>query len=236
MKTENKLTDVIRLFTSQREYNKNKLGEAVIDGENIVATSGHILVVAPIKYFLTNNHEKITSNFPDYKKVVPEHNRESILFRTDAKFISDEANMLLRKDEYTECERCEGDGYLYTHNQSQVQCDECNCTGHDEYLGNLIPMPSEEYDQVGEKSFLFKVGENYFNPNFLQNITRIGGVLNQPVMEWCVNTPGKGSVIYIDDVMVVVMPLRSIPNKENHLGDLTIIEIPTTVTTTPKHS
>lgn len=89
MKRENKLTDVIRLFTSHREYNKNKLGEAVRDGDNIVATDGRVLVVAPIKYFLTNNHENITSNFPDYKKVVPEHTRESVLFKTDAKFISD---------------------------------------------------------------------------------------------------------------------------------------------------
>lgn len=217
------LDQVIGLFTSMK---REDMQYPVSDNGNIIATNGHILVIAPEKYF-AKKYEAITEKFPAYQRIIPEHDKDKILFTTGYKFVYDESLLLPHEDIFSECERCEGDGYLYTAKQSQVNCDECDGSGQDQFLGNLIPTPILDYDDKKVKSFIYSVGSAFFNCNYLQNISRLALPLNEQ-MKWVRNKKSGANIIYVADIMIILMPMDwGEKEDKEYCGQLTKIEIPT---------
>lgn len=225
MKNEIKIDSILHLFTGDTEYNRDKIGKPVFDNGNVVATNGRMLLIAPEKYIESGKYENITDKFPAYKAIIPAHDKDVVLFETDGNFICDEVNLLERKEEYVECERCEGEGTLFTTNHNSVTCDECEGSGNGEYLGNNVLTPTLE-DESGDRRFLIKVKDSYFNPNYMQNISRIAKGLNKP-MKWVMCQALSHCIIYIDDIMIIIMPYKWDEIKSSYSGDCQIIEIPT---------
>lgn len=225
MTLEQNLSPLVSLFVSSRHYNQDRIGAAVIDGDYLIATNGHTLMKAPAKYF-NPTYEKITDKFPDYKNIIPEHDPTQVLFTVSGNVINDEANILPRNNEYTECDMCEGDGNLYTVNQKSVDCPDCDGSGNDEFLGCLIPTPKIEQHEKGEPSFYFKIKNTLFNPNLLQNVAWLSIHHKQPI-SWIINKEEASNVVYVGDIMVIVMPVyKNSEDFKDYKGDLQIIEIP----------
>jgi len=115
-----KLDQIIQLFSSQTLEN---MAMPVSDKGHVISTNGIVLVIAPEKYF-TKKYEPVTIEFPAYQRVIPAHDKDKTEFTTDYRLMYEECLLLPHNDLYTECERCEGDGHLYTYKQSQMSCDD----------------------------------------------------------------------------------------------------------------
>ena len=216
-----KLDKFLKMFTASED--RPRLQFPVIDGDKVVASNGHMLIVAPISLF-EMKYEGITDQYPEYKKVIPEYGAD-VLFTTDAKFIYEEAMMLMHLDRYSDCERCEGEGNLYTNLRNEVECDECGGTGHDEFLGHLIPVPHAK-DKSKEKTFLFTINEVPFSPNLMEDISKISMEIGEP-MNWMKCEPNKAAVIHVGEVMMLVMPMRwGKEDEDDYEAELTKIPIP----------
>ncbi|MBX2906203.1 MAG: hypothetical protein KF744_09205 [Taibaiella sp.] len=197
------LDNVIGYFT---DSSRRCMAEPVLDGDMVVATNSNLVVCAPLAMFYRKDWPDMESvKFPAYKAVIPEHDKDNLLFVTDAKKLLDELLILPHEKMYTSCNYCEGYGDLHTENGNKRTCKECGGDGNDEFLGVLIPTPRDS-DGADDKSWLVKVKESIFSPNMLENVARLAVAAGQNMRWVLANTNGK-HVLYIGDVMVLMMPM-----------------------------
>jgi len=220
-----KLDEFIHLFTTPEWRHWPHMELPVLDGNDVVATNACMAIVANQIHF-AKAYQPITDAFPNYKKVIPEHTKENVLFEIDSEFLLDECLVLNHTEEYTDCDVCEGDGNMYTKSGTQTVCNDCGGTGKQDYLGTIIRGPEQD-DEYGETSYLFNISGVYFNCNYIEAIARVAVALEQPVRFANLNKT-SASTVYIGDVLIVVMPI--VYEKmivEGFKGACTIIEIPT---------
>lgn len=216
-----KLDNIIYEFCSTD--NIRRMGHPINNEGNIIATNGHMLIIAPSKYF-DGAYEAYTTEYPNYKGIIPIHEKDTIL-EQDSKVILDELLLLPINDIYTECEHCEGEGYLFTHNSNKRVCSECYGDKNDEYLGRLIPS-IRNCSSYKNKVFVISINDVLFNPNLLLCIYRVAKSIIQPV-KWVKIEKNKACIAYIDDIMILINPLDLNEIDIEELGDkLTIVNIP----------
>ena len=201
--------------------------EIKVDG-NVVVTSGKVLVVAPYKYFsFVDAFAKMTDKFPAYERVIPQHDRNDVLFEMDSRALCDECRFLPVVEDFVPCDRCEGHGSLYTRGHNKVVCDECDGDGKAEILGVIIPKPKEDNQQ--EKTWIYNFDGTYFDCNLISEISKIGVVLEQPI-KW-IRRPdnnNRSALLYIADVLVIVGAYGI--DYEDFKGDnVTILELNKTI-------
>lgn len=220
------MNDLINLFTSTDE-SRPLMHNPVLDGDNVIATNGKMLVVCPKRYFSSLPYEEITEKYPTYKAIIPLHDKKQPLFTTQYDFIYNTGKGLFHKEIWEKCSKCEGYGYLLTESGKRKICQECDGDGNSEYLDNLIPFPNVEEDKKGDKSFFFQVKDALFNCNFLFDMSKIGKLLNCN-FDWVTLNPTKPAIIYIDDIMVLIASSSwSKEDDKEHKGDLTKVVVPT---------
>lgn len=193
------LDEIIKLFVNT-DIN-SVCHRPIKDNGKIVATNGKVLIVAPKGYF--KGYYEPNDKFPNYEAVIPEYNRGLVHF----KFYSEELlNELLTIDKdrvYKDCDRCEGEGHLYTGSGKERECDECGTTGEKEFVGVLCRTPDTQITYDENHSYhLCKILNEYFNPNFLEAIARVGVEVKEDI-EFVIF--GKKSIIFIGDILIILM-------------------------------
>ncbi len=206
------INNEVQAFAGTGSYNKHrKIDVPVYDNDVVVATDGIKLIVAPRGYVNSTLYETRSKLYPEYRSVIPEHNKDVALFETDAQWLYDEILLLPYEDVYTLCDRCEGDGDLYTKSGRSRDCDRCDGTGNGEYEGNMIRIPDMD-DEAGHNGSVVLVDGVYHNPNSILAAARVCMAVNAP-MRWVRSGAGISAIIYAHDIMMLLMPLRT-PKEE----------------------
>lgn len=216
------LDKIIWKFTSNREIHGDRLKEPVRDGDNIVATDGKVLVVAPVSRFNEPyKFKELTTKFPDYQRMIKEHDKNQWVHQTERGKLLEACNNMPVEDIYINCAHCEGVGKLYTKKGNERKCDECDSEGHSEYNGTMIRIPDND-DSEKVTSHLLRVNGACFDPNILKNIAEIARELDDDV-KWVTLVPQNTCMLYIRDVLVVVMPFYL--NVREYEGVVNVVEV-----------
>lgn len=198
------------------------ISQPVVDDRHVIATDKAVLIKAPVSY-VERTFEPITKSFPNYKAIIPEHDCSTILFELDPKSIYDETSIMPRKEKWEACDMCEGDGNLYTVNNNSIDCPDCGGSGNETFLGNLIPIPVT--DDGAEEAYVINIFGVLFNPNLLEEISRLAIKLQQPI-KWVLLHDRRPNVIYISDIMILLMPIMiEVVKIKNDYPNTTVINI-----------
>jgi|GEM_PF-3493566 len=231
MRHTESIIDLIPYFTS---YDQERLTEPVVDGDMVVVTNGYILLVIHEKYLPKNTFAGIdTRKFPDYRKTIAEHDRNNVLFRVDPEWVINECVEL--PDQEVECADCEGDGLMYSLNKkNNIECLTCQGRGSFAEMPREIRSPDDE-DEPRDKSWLFKITHGkqftYMKCSYVLWVAQLAHRLGKPI-EWVRLDERAANIAYIDDILVVMMPLlhKCAQRREGFVfkGNLTIIDVKTT--------
>lgn len=205
-----KIDNQIQQFCST-DSRRPLMCEPWIDDENVIATDAHLLLVAPRGY-INESYSKCEGKHPAYKKVIPPHEKKQII-SISSKYLLDECLILPSEDVYEECELCEGVGQLETKKTYKtIDCPECDGTGEDDFIGNLIPIPYEMEDQE-EPCYLVKIQNTYFDPNLLLKVSRLAVYLETDIQFVLINQ-SAACVAYLNEIMVLIMPIVKLGRTE----------------------
>lgn len=192
----------IQQFCSTEESRK-LICKPWVDDENIIATTAHILLIAPKKY-VNGSYVKCEGEHPAYKKVIPPHDKMPII-TIPYKYLLDELLILPSEDIYEDCELCEGEGELTTKKSYKtVDCPMCDGTGDDSFIGNLIPAPNRMEDQENA-CYLIKIQSTYFDPNLILKVCRLAAFLETDIQFVKLNEQ-SACIAYINEIMILIMP------------------------------
>lgn len=204
--------DILPLFLSQDEL-RPELQFVHNTGEYAVATNGHILIEIP----LSKVKKKYNSveRYPNYKSVMP---KESDYFK-EAKLITAESirevlqTVPMRK-EMIEYVKCEGSGW--NHDTASGDCEACKGKGEVEGKDMIFDLSTHKV----------KIGEGYFNPNYVEVLLKVAQVSNTGVILQRCTSETKANQFEIDDVKILIMPMRIRDNMDNiRRDDFTIHEL-----------
>ena len=201
--------DILPLFISKDEL-RTELQFVHNTGEYAVATNGHILIEIPISK--VKGKYISVERYPNYKTVMP---KQSDYFK-EAKLITAESirevlqGVPMRK-EILECQKCEGNGF-YGHGD----CEACKGKGEIEGTDMIFDLSTHKV----------KIGEGYFNPNYVEVLLKVAQVSNIGVILQRAGSETKANQFEIDDVKILIMPTRVRDRMDNiRTDDFTIHEL-----------
>lgn len=218
MKNQINLDNIIYGFCSTDDLRPVML-HPITDGDFIVATNAHIIIVAPKKYFQKEyepNHK-----FPNYKKVFADFEGKEIL-KIDAKKLLQICNDLPHENEIIECEECEGEGGFFNLNGKKIkQCDACNGQGEWEsgrkFINFILPFNDR-----------YVISDNiyFLDPNLIELLAKTAQLCNASVIEMHYNpdAPFKMKIFYFDKIKALIAPLKGETSSFEHLIQLPIYD------------
>ena len=209
----NTYDSIIPQFISYDEL-RPALTKPHLDGDNVVATNGHILIIIPVTKLSNQYHP--SEGYPGYKSILP---RISSLYLSPKRILVEAAREYLQEipkvPTVVECVSCDGFG-----------CKKCADKGE-------IVIPNKyQYDWVHHK---IKIGESYFNPNYIEVILNVAAVNSSKSLYQHAGGEEKPTLLsfskrpYSRNVHMLIMPIRC----RTSVGDLEVEnshEIPYEVT------
>lgn len=207
------LNDIAKHFLG-RDSMRPEMMQFHLDGDNVVATNAHIMIIAPKSMFDLTDIASV-DGYPNYKNVIPESLSETHRVNVaDAIAILDK----LPKDRHAVCEDCkdcEGVGEVDCPCCGKAdKCFTCNGTGDGKVLYT-------EY-VIDEYQYTAKVGSEYFNPQYMMYLLQVANNAYCKEMVCMFSQTNRGCVYFAGGVVMMIMPLR-----ETHSDN--IVHIQTTV-------
>lgn len=164
------------------------------DGDNIIASNAHILIISPDKYF-EDWHEP-QKEYVKYREVIPPHSSNVVAKISVKKFIR-RYEALPKEVVFQECEECEGNGYRVCDLGHKHDCDNCNDGETSKAIGEEVNI--EEY--IGE------ISDTFYNLDYLYCCVNIANKLNLETLDIHYLERGKPVVLYANDIMMLLMPM-----------------------------
>lgn len=189
-----KLDELILKFSDQSGF-REKFAHPVQDGDFIVATEAHVLMVAPTKYF--ENTYIPATNFVDYKKIIPEHNAIHCEMQIDVAKVLEFCKDLKEVAQYNDCDNCDGDGFVVCLAcDHEHECKDCNGTGKG---GKIL------YYQYPQREMYIQIKGRNFDACFIKMLCEVSKAIEQPLV---ISYWGdlRASVFYCADILMLAMP------------------------------
>lgn len=196
----NTYDSIIPQFLSSDEL-RPALMKPHLDGDNVVATNGHILIIIPVNKL--SEQYVPSAGYPNYKSILP---KLSTLLLVPQKISVGTMKEVLREIPKIplkiECVSCDG-------------CGCYKCAGKGE-----ITIPNKyQYDWVRHK---IKIGGAYFNPNYIEVILNVAAVNGSKFLYQHAGNEEKATLLsfskqpYSRSLHMLIMPVRC-RNSENKI-------------------
>lgn len=181
------------------------------DGDNIIATNAHTLIVSPARYF----KQEVTpvDNYPDYKSVIPEYDK--VLFSVSVNDVINNYKEICNVNVYEqiECSECEGEGFLECVLGHEHECKECDGYG---YKNGKYLKKEADYNH-----YQFSIGGTFFNPNYVHNIAKVCKFSNCEMIDFYVFRNTNACLVKAGEIVMLIMPM----SKDINIGEVINITV-----------
>lgn len=170
----------------------------ILDGDNVVASEAHILMVAPKNRF--GEVYKPNDTFPKYKDIIPPHDPSITMAEIDINKVMEYYEGIEKMPVYEDCAECEGSaGKNCDCFGQQVDCSVCGGTGQSR---------NKTGEHIPRHSYCVRIDETFIALDFINTVCKVSQYMNEPLRLVMLQRT-SACVFYCSDVMMLLSPLMT---------------------------